>query len=408
MNMKFCSYITIYDLFCRNLPTHSQLPSSKDFYSNIGHYLGIPNTISGAAREELNRRSISEVEFYRNKTPKYKLFPNMAHALLHTNLNIPCNEVRLPFKVFQINLGPGMVFLESGEELCSILVYLAEGATDDGYHKNLYIFYQVKNQQAEIRVDEIDVNPYYFNFYLMGKETIEDHLLDFPVEEEEVSISDMITIVKLVLGVAFLAISKDRKYIQRTRDKTRNKSNCFCGSGKRYKDCCKKNKLTMTYNVGRDIVLARRELPTLTQEGAGGISIKYGYIKSGHMRWQHYKVCFCGSDIPYKECCKKPGDWSKKLIFIEPCFVRPDLPFKEQLTPRQVRRPKDSREIKRNPEQAKACLIYENQTYCGKHYSEAEYYLTLVELMKLKEDDPSLVLREAVCWGCLRRMPSWP
>jgi transposase-like protein len=61
-----------------------------------------------------------------------------------------------------------------------------------------------------------------------------------------------------------------------------------------------------------------------------------------------------------------------------------------------------------NPDPAKACLVYDDQTYCGKHYSEVEYYLTLVELMRLKEDDPSLILREAVCWKCLLRMPSWP
>jgi hypothetical protein len=353
--MEFCPYITIYDQFCLKTPL-KQLPSSENFYNNLGRYLGIPNTISGPARDELNRRSNCEIGLYKNKSPTYKLYPRMAHALLHTNLNIPCNEVRLPFQALQINLGPDAVFLENGKELCSILIYLAEGNVSGNYYKNLYVFYQVKDRYAKANVDGVDVSPYYFNFSLTGEETIEDNLSGFfshPFPAESVSSADTATVVKLILGVSFLAISKNRKYVQRARVKLHNKTHCFCGSGKRYKDCCKKrNKSPLTYKVGRDIVLAKEAPHRLSiQEEGVGASLNYGYIKSGHMRWQRYKLCFCGSDRPFGECCKKPGMWARKLIFIEPCIVRPDLPFKQQLTPRQVRHPRDGAEDchRRNP-----------------------------------------------------------
>jgi hypothetical protein len=40
--------------------------------------------------------------------------------------------------------------------------------------------------------------------------------------------------------------------------------------------------------------------------------LRHSHLRSGHMRWQRYK--------------DERGNWARRLIFIHPLIVRPDLP----------------------------------------------------------------------------------
>ena len=129
-------------------------------------------------------------------------------------------------------------------------------------------------------------------------------------------ISDIGLVVKLALGVAFLAIAKDRKYVKQTKIRIYGKDTCFCGSGKTYKKCCKRRgKQNIGFDVGRDIVIQREQVPGASTVVVGrGKELKYGHIVSGYMRWQWYNDEY--------------GDRKKKLIFIPPTIARPDLKMK--------------------------------------------------------------------------------
>jgi hypothetical protein len=64
--------------------------------------------------------------------------------------------------------------------------------------------------------------------------------------------------------------------------------------------------------VGSEIALPRYERTQDDDEHGTGKSLEYGHMRSGHMRMQ-----------PHGK-----GNKERKLIFIPPTVVRPDLPIK--------------------------------------------------------------------------------
>lgn len=113
----------------------------------------------------------------------------------------------------------------------------------------------------------------------------------------------------------------------------------MCGSGKKFKACCGAKTTTKTgepigFAIGKDISLPYQSGSThsvIVEER--GRELQYAHIRSGHMRWQ------------WKNDAE--GNRIRKLIFIYPTVIRPDLPLKPELTPRKIQKDPDTK--KRNP-----------------------------------------------------------
>jgi len=370
---NFCSYLTYFDEY--RLPGES----IEDHYRTDLIRKEILGQGAGHSGTDIHEdfaqvfKGVMENDWYALKKPIFNLYPGVDNALLSTKINIPTSELNFPFSTFAIQLHTDSeIYLDSHrgrEKLCSILVHTEMGKllgprvmapTGDPndtltiscvldifregerarrpfdliLNKNNTVYQSIKNITDEglALMTEIAAGLGH-TFY--GTEDIDES--DFIRRGKNSQI-----LAKLIIGTAFLAISKDRRYVQKKVIKIRGNEQCFCGSGKKYKKCCKlKGIQNVGYDIGKGIYL-----PTHQTSGEYEVAVERGkelqwsHIRSGHMRWQTYKVCACGSGEPFKECCKKPGEWTRKLIFIHPNIIRPDLSLKPQLTPRFIKKPR--------------------------------------------------------------------
>ena len=306
----------------------------------------------------LRHRMRPEVMFYGNRQPFYKLYPAIAEALITTKINIPVEEINFPFDSFVINLHKDLHIPAQGpSELCSMLVSSYKIAKRGHSTRVLVINYQTKTEISladpaffeaySIDPDKcpsfnnnwiIDPDSYYLEFPLIKGQTLEQCYESYVTDKGSSSTNR--SVLKIALGTIFLAISRDKKYVKREVKKIKANEQCICGSGKKYKKCCKlKGIQNVGYSIGRDIILAAEQKPGISTVVEGrGKELKYGHMRTGHMRWQWYN--------------DEQGIRRRKLIFIHPMLVRPDLPMKPRLTPRALRRPKpkgDMRRYRKNP-----------------------------------------------------------
>lgn len=347
--MPFSKYGTIFDLWSIN----NQDVSPDEFYLNY-----IARLRQQADQGDMNALGTiptaqAEYNFYLNKKPTYKVYPSMAIALASTNIEIPSEEINVPFRFFEIQLQSETFFLDDAwyedfkdqfvEEqghlsgapyLGSLLVALAESAPREMGRpggrsryppgtKNLIIHWDVKDTK----------NPNAFldsrsQILLIPNQSVAYGAEELSVQAIEPAAIDKQRVAALVVGIIFMAISHNREWVQRSRIKLRGRDWCLCGSGRRYRRCCAKTKnkagQPIGFTVGKTI-----DLPYTASSSTGiyiegrGDELQYSHIRSGHMRWQ------------WKN--DPQGNRIRELIFIAPTIVRPDLRMKPKLTPRQIR-----------------------------------------------------------------------
>lgn len=333
--MSFCPYYTIYEADQRL--TGQSIPVD-DFYQRVLR--------TSTKEDNLIHRIRPEIVYFENAKPTYRLYPVIAEALLTTRIDIPVNEINLPFKSFVINLHKDLHIPTQGPtELCSILVNMFIPKPGSGKNREIAINYQTKIREdlatpsvcRKLQIAPslcpnfgdyiIDFDSYYIEFPLVDGTNLEESYNAY-ITSENRPLKIHQNILKIVLGTIFLAISHDKRYVKRFVKRVKNNELCFCGSGKKYKKCCKLRGIqNVGYEIGKDIVLAseQRSGTSAIVEGRGK-ELHYGHMRTGHMRWQRYN--------------DEQGQRQRKLIFIHPLIVRPDLPMKPKLTPRSVRRPK--------------------------------------------------------------------
>jgi hypothetical protein len=285
----------------------------------------------------------SEFSYFLNRKPSYKIYPGVDLALASTRIDIPLMELNLPFDAFSINFHTSSNMMYEGIKICSILVSWWDRSnsgdrgilsiiieTIDGVRRVLNLGIQ---KDENITIEQFLIRRFDWSNYVcpvvlrpvLGQATwtVSEEIFHGPVR----SPSDYLRILTVVFGVCFLAISKDRRYIKKHVIKIRGNDLCFCGSNKKYKKCCKlKGIQNVGYQVGKEILLPTKQTPGTSHVVVGrGKELAFGHIRSGHMRWQWYNDA--------------GGNRRRKLIFIHPAIVRPDLPPKPRLTPRRIPNP---------------------------------------------------------------------
>ena len=348
---RFCEYRTLYSLAKSQAGVTG---SPQDFYRDYQAY-HVERLRAGEVEAQGDIRACrNELLFYSTRKPSYRVYPAMASALATTKIDIPSEEILLPFEVFEIQLQPetfwvdeesahafdSPALLKGRPYLCGLLVskapLLAPELKVPPGTQALQIFWDIRDSGNPDNF--FDARSYVV--LIPNKKASEGIDLFRIISQFQAAKSDQERVASLVVGTIFLAISKDRKWVSKTRIRIKNKDWCLCGSGKRYKHCCAKKTTKagdpLGFLVGKDI-----DLPYTSSSNTGvivegrGSELQYSHIRSGHMRWQ------------WKN--DKEGNRFRELIFIAPSIIRSDLPLKPELTPRRIRPKKPPKQYNPSP-----------------------------------------------------------
>lgn len=285
-----------------------------------------------------------ECEWHSIGRPYYKVYPEMLEMLGNTKMNFDAAYLNSPFEVFSV-LMPGLPGLpasmlvrvhdrhrvledrrrffekhadrmppamRAGEEK---MLADYERATErltarkGAFAKQVGVTYYTAHQQAET-----------IPFAYWEGETVESRLdedaTDGRVPEECRRIVRVL--FPIAIAVAMFAINKhelvapdiDRDILIRKFPGGRSKASQKLAEEKRQREAAK----VKGWKVGSEIDLPRPRVITQGQPPERGGELTCGHVRSGHMKMQP-----CG-----------PRNQDRKLIFVAPTIVRPDLPIRAQ------------------------------------------------------------------------------
>ena len=261
--------------------------------------------------------------------PYYKIWPNMIDAIGHTSLNIDARYLHLPFQAFEIRLPiqhylashVGTSVLVHGFTLDELDVWLLKHrldtrarAKEPDYEDILLmfrLFYYIPNDKDYFTTD---------NAVIRKNETLEttvSNLISSPSNEPDMVVDDSVIRHLFALAVAVSMFGVENHEI--VMPDIPREVLTIKGKGKR-KRITEQMRIDRElakckgWKVGSEIDLPR---PLIRREGYSGNEgtgkeLEHGHIRSGHMRMQP-----CGK-----------GNKDRKLIFLPPTVVRPDLPMR--------------------------------------------------------------------------------
>lgn len=265
----------------------------------------------------------SDVIWYLSGRPYYKVWPGIAEAMGNINIEIPADMFTMPYPAFTIMLS---------DEL------------SDEFGKTFMIGYVPRSEVAKGRQDigkwedERDGRRFLFNIHVAhtnesgifissgtayegdSMQDLVDNANNAPVPDGFLDVSSGIRTKALSIAIAVSLFGTDQHEVvcpdieRRVIDR-----NCRPKVLKmREEDAEKKHARDVAkckgWLVGSEIDLPRPVTINSGNHGDGdGHELTAGHIRSGHMRMQ--------------TCGKENKD--RKLIFVPPTVVRPDLPFRQ-------------------------------------------------------------------------------
>lgn len=220
-------------------------------------------------------------EWHRCGCPYYKVYPGIAAALSDTKLHFAATEVRPPFSCFEVRLPQGWAAR-------AMLVAYSWEAVHFAFHECGY--------ETTVR-------------YTLNKERSIAESLD--VEPDK----DFRDLCAIAIGVALFGVENHelvlpdlpREVIDKRCRKTKRQRAMERERREREEKKCK------GWLVGSEIDLPRPLVLRDRCRVGTGTELQHGHIRSGHMRYQP-----CGE-----------GGKDRKLIFVAPTVVRPDLPMRQ-------------------------------------------------------------------------------
>tara|TARA_R110000803_G_scaffold193092_1_gene256034 strand:- start:499 stop:1440 length:942 start_codon:yes stop_codon:yes gene_type:complete len=239
--------------------------------------------------------------------PYFKIYPGIAHMLCGTSMNLPTDTLRLPFEQMYIRLPKDCGLPNEMEAALATRSMASHGL---GGLKGLFITWRdntdLKNLSTSIVCLDLD-----------AFDTIEESILDATntIEGGDGNSSESINaIVRIVVGACFFGIGQHEIILPDVPRKHFDK--WFRAKRQNDEPTMKRlEKKTDGFTVGREIDLPEA---TMTLHGerksGGGMELAHSHLRRGHMRWQA-----CGE----KNC-------DRKLIFVPPSVIRPDLPARPQ------------------------------------------------------------------------------
>jgi hypothetical protein len=286
--------------------------------------------------------AIGELNWYAFGCPYYKVWPHMATAMGDVSIDIPTSELHLPYPSFMVYLArdAGNDFIEPGGfRLKSMLVntFRADEAPEEN---NKYRF-RMNRHKLNSGAEEALTVSYQFDGrwhnepadfeYTMSlfnkQETLEEFFQrswayssteierladsgDYVPSKQLVS-----RVLKLAIATCFFGIDQHevvmpdlpRRKIEKRMSQKR------LSMPEALKELKREMNATKMWTIGREVTLPPVEVSyreANTPEGEHR-ELSHAHMRRWHMRWQKYG----------------PGLKDRKLIFINPTVVRPDLPW---------------------------------------------------------------------------------
>lgn len=253
--------------------------------------------------------------------PYYKVWPGMLAAMTRISLGIDESYLHAPFKAFQIRLpkSDNALAFEHGNPVVAILVCISEDAShivpvspvDQSPVEDIAKFISVHYQFLDGRSTRMDGG-------IKRGESLEDNLRRFGGIEGTASYKTSIefrsNVFRVAVATSLFAIENHELVMPDiSREvitiKAKNKRQLVSENMRIERELAKCN----GWKVGSEIDLPR---PLIKRDGyssTGGVrELEHGHIRSGHMRMQP-----CGE-----------GGNDRKLIFVAPTILRPDLPIR--------------------------------------------------------------------------------
>lgn len=290
--------------------------------------------------------------------PYFKVWPAMVDALSRTSMNFSAEHFAVPFKAFSVMLPQAgdrcntcLVSACRGDELVSLsdqadMLQECIGANDqalvervnareavDGLRRrNEYMAKRVEvlgplKMQLMFFFLDTDGVVAFTHFYVHEDQTIEEGLseLEFNVDAVDGDDSlwvgwswpEVIDFVRISIGVAMFGVDRhelvapdiNREQIESRFPGGRSKASRQLAAMRIAREVAKCN----GWRVGSEIDLPRPLQSETAVRIGTGVERQFGHYRSGHMRMQP-----CGE-----------GGKDRKLIFVAPTLVRPDLPIRQ-------------------------------------------------------------------------------
>lgn len=310
----------------------------KRFYENI---LSTYRAFGAPMPSDQYTSAVIEGTWYSYFQPEYKAYPAIIAALAATKIEIGCEHLRMPFPVFSIRLPTAFVKEGDGPPIRSLMACIGRDTRDgltlvthmDSVGSQTRTIPMLRQHRLGkctllVRVNYNDINDASafsdFEVELERGVTLQEAFdaNDLSLRQRGKSswtpspklIREMLA---LVVGVSFFATGRQKATtteIIGQEKRARHERRRF------QKDNDGEDQPAFT--VGRDLVLPREEgAPTPDSDGkpgeGSGRSLKRAHYRTGHLRYQAHG----------------PALSERKLIFVEPLIVRPDLPLGPRVTP---------------------------------------------------------------------------
>ena len=248
----------------------------------------------------------SELHWHRMGRPYYKLWPGICDQLCRTAMNFDSKYLQLPFLAYTVLLPIGYFSTDA------MLVTMTNRLDDEREYRRLTVSF-----------GNSGFGDHFLVLNLFEGETIEKALtlLDRKNEdirtrcENDISKQESDQLYPLAIATAMFGIDQhelvapdtDREVLMRKYPKGRSKAAERVARELREKYL---SKIT-SFRVGSEIDLPRPDVIRVGSPEDKGSELTQGHMRSGHMKMQP-----CG-----------PKNQDRKLIFVAPTVVRPDLPM---------------------------------------------------------------------------------
>lgn len=309
----------------------------------------------GAMNTSVFSAAVIEGTWYRCLQPEYKAYPAIIAALVATKIEIGCEHLKMPFPAFAIRLPEDFMREEGGPPIRCVFVCMLRN-TNRGARPvtsidsrpapdSMEVPFNVGTRapapsyalMIQVKFKDKDGDDAFGNFAVMlkrgqtleqsladwitGKSKRDEHIRDMTERTTGYYPSDKMVreLLSLAVGVSFFATGrhKARGEILQDDKRPRHERRRF----EREHD----GQEQPTFTVGRDLVLPRESGAPGPDGGpepgeGAGRSLRWAHYRTGHLRYQPH-----GSGLT-----------ERKLIFVEPTLVRPDLPLGTRVTPGRI------------------------------------------------------------------------
>lgn len=280
-----------------------------EFYSDVAKMpWSIQNAIQSRGMELVY---LAEGAFYAAGKTYFKVWPNIAEALCHTEMRIPCKNLRLPVGCFEMCFPYGQSPCFPFESALVTMIPVASGK------RKLVVITMTNQKEFQTKWDG---GNYGGGSILLDDDVLlEDRLaewLDVVGEHREAARR----LIRVAVGVTFFGQDRHemvlpdlpRRVIERYQ-RERRQPNAVEAA----REIQEARQQGMTgFKIGSEIELPRA---LRRQEGESGDEARERIgreLTAGHIRRGHLRLQPCG-----------PKHQDRQLTFIEPTVVRPDLPL---------------------------------------------------------------------------------